>query len=413
MNLPVQTPDFAEAERAAYRDTLQVLPAIVERARLTLCGFCACVDKTFDLHVVAPHLLASDDADANRLGRELRRRAAAGIGGEIRIDWPAGPAWLDRFVDQAPTVGGTSAQAANVLAILGAPTLLALEERGVEQLVALHPEIRLAQGTDIVPARSAAPRAGGRRPAHHIFAFTEGRPLADIVPKRSTRVILRFADDGLEHDPDFEHASVTLARIAGAAILSGFNNIPEAERDESFAMARRTALAWRAAGLATIHLELGDYPQPELRALTLERLAGGYTSLGMNINELGLLLPGDAPPEAKARALAERLRIERVAIHADDGALCVTRGDPECERLALRMGCLLAATRAALGRPAPPRELPADAEYRPTWRSRIAAESGWHTVTVSAPYLRHPKSTLGLGDTFVAGTSLVLGALPA
>jgi ADP-dependent phosphofructokinase/glucokinase len=34
---------------------------------------------------------------------------------------------------------------------------------------------------------------------------------------------------------------------------------------------------------------------------------------------------------------------------------------------------------------------------------------GWHIVTCPSPHLQQPRTTLGLGDTFMAGCLLVLG----
>jgi ADP-dependent phosphofructokinase/glucokinase len=32
---------------------------------------------------------------------------------------------------------------------------------------------------------------------------------------------------------------------------------------------------------------------------------------------------------------------------------------------------------------------------------------GWSVVSCPAPYLKHPRSTVGLGDSFTAGTMLI------
>jgi ADP-dependent phosphofructokinase/glucokinase len=110
------------------------------------------------------------------------------------------------------------------------------------------------------------------------------------------------------------------------------------------------------------------------------------------------------------------MAVDRVCVHADDWALSVTRGEPRPERDALIVGCLLAATRAAAGHLAVPSGPPADAAYRAPPRPTAILPPGWQLVCCAAPYLRQPRTTLGLGDTFLAGTMLVLGqteAMPA
>jgi len=392
---------------ADYAVLARRLPQLARNARLTLCAFSACIDRLLDLHEVAPRLLAHADPLAVAFGLELRRRAAAGVGGEMCVDWPEGPAWLEPLA-RASRLGGTAAQAAQALALLDAPALLALQDRSPAQLALIDPRVLVADGGGMVPlAACPAGEASGKLP-HFIFEYTAGRDVAGVMPPRSTRVIVRFAEEDIDHDPAFAALSVPLATKAGAGIVDGFNELAL----ERFATAAARAMAvvdrWRAAGLAVVHAELGDYSEPRNRQATLAALRGRVTSIGMNRNELNVLARREAPPDAQALAVAEALLVDRVCIHADDWALSLTRGDPRQERLALMVGCLLAATRAAEGVPAVPAAPPAGARYASPPAPTIAA-AGWHVVTCAAPCLAHPRSTIGLGDTFLAGTLLVLG----
>ena len=104
---------------------------------------------------------------------ELERRAVNGIGGELFIDWPDGPGWIDRHVTGRKAIGGTSAQAAYMLAHLGAPALVALEDRSAGQLAVLHPETLVATEGGVAPVSSLVPEGAGR-PPHYIFEFTAG-----------------------------------------------------------------------------------------------------------------------------------------------------------------------------------------------------------------------------------------------
>jgi ADP-dependent phosphofructokinase/glucokinase len=390
-----------------YAALVRRLPQLAQSARLTLCAFSACIDRLLDLHALAPRLLAHADARAVAFGQELRRRAAAGIGGEICVDWPEGPAWLEPLAHTS-SLGGTAAQAAQALALLDAPALLSLQDRSPAQLALIDGRVLVAEGGGVIPLSACAAGAASGKLPHFIFEYSAGHDVAGATPPRSTRVIVRFAEEDIDHDPAFDAVSVALAASAGAGIVDGFNELAP----ERFAVASSRAMAvvdrWRAAGLAVVHAELGDYSEPRHREATLAVLGGRVSSIGMNRRELNVLLRHEAPVDAQALAVAEDLRVDRVCIHADDWALSLTRGDPRQERLALMAGCLLAATRAGQGAPAVPIAPPAGARYATPPAPTIAAK-GWHVVTCASPCLARPRSTIGLGDTFLAGTLLVLG----
>ena len=78
--------------------------------------------------------------------------------------------------------------------MLGAPTVIALADRGAEQLAVLHPHIAVCTGggdttavADLVPAPTPA------KPPHVICEFTSGTEWSGGSVSRSTRIILRFA----------------------------------------------------------------------------------------------------------------------------------------------------------------------------------------------------------------------------
>ena len=197
-------------------------------------------------------------ARATLLRDLLLERARRGLGGEIRFDWPGGAAWLDARLPRRVGLGGTGAQAAQTLGVLGAPTLLALRDRSAAQLALIHPQVKVAGPSGIVPARMIEGTGSGR-PAHYIVEFTAGVPAGDVVPPRSSRVIVRFEDDPLEADPWFARESIALAPSAGGAIVSGFNALPEGALPGILAWVRPLADSWRGAGLSQVHLELGDF----------------------------------------------------------------------------------------------------------------------------------------------------------
>ncbi|MGH7122212.1 MAG: ADP-dependent glucokinase/phosphofructokinase [Acetobacteraceae bacterium] len=400
---PIAEPDW----RQAYVESAARLRRAAANSRLILCGGSACIDRLVTLEEAAPLLLASAEPAAILLGSELLRRARAGIGGEI-VSRSAEALALPDHLGARSSLGGTAAQAAYALAQLGAPVLLALQDRTEAQIALLHPDILVATGKGLVRAGSLTPEPARGRPQHLIVEYVEGRGVAGIVPSRSTRVIVRFADDGMDHDRDFVTASEHLAAEAACGILSGFNAIPPGDLNATLAAAVALARSWRDVGIAALHVELGDFPNQSDRDAVLAALAGYFTSLGMNYHELEALLPADVPVVARVGTLARRLGAERVAVHADEWALTATRRDPCREQQALLAGCLLAASRAMHGRPHVPDAPPDGARFHLPYPA-LAEADGWYAVSCPAPWLPRPASTIGLGDTFVAGTMLVLG----
>ena len=200
---------------AAYVDLIGRLPRFVRDARLSLCGLSVCVDAVADLGAADALLEAEAATPPAALAAELKRRAANGIGGEIRVDWPAGPAWLEKHLRFRTALGGTGAHAAWVLTTLGAPALLSLADRSPMQLSQIDPGVLLAEGGKMVRAGDVRPR-GTPRTKMFIFEYTAGNAVGDVVPTRSSRIIVRFTDPGLEEDAEFLRVSAASAARSGS-----------------------------------------------------------------------------------------------------------------------------------------------------------------------------------------------------
>ena len=396
--------------RQAFDALAAAVPDFAAAAKPLLTGFAACVDKLIDLHAMAPAL------KCERAGRvlfdELMARARNGRGGEFEVDWPGGPGFLDTFVKPGATaIGGTSAQAACTLACLGGSAVIALGDRSPGQLAALHPAVKLFNENGTLVSVGDMRPTGAGKPAHYIFEYTAGRPLPDFTPQRSTRVIVRFAAEDLEDDPLFERYGRTQAAGAGAALLSSPNGVGAERLPSALDRMASFSRAWQDAGIP-VHFELGEYPTPGALDETLRRMTGSVTSIGLNFNELRSVGIASTAPKAELKAFAEHHSLSRLVVHADDWALALTRGDPERELDALAMGCLLASARAEAGEPIAKPHAPAAAVFGGAPHEPITsyAGSGWRIVCCAAPYLSKPTSTIGLGDTFTAGTMLVHAA---
>jgi ADP-dependent phosphofructokinase/glucokinase len=397
----------------SYRALIDRLPELARNARTTLCGFSVCVDVYFSLHDVADTLRREGrGSPAEAILDELERRAIAGVGGELAVDWPAGPQWIDAHLSGRRGIGGTGAQAAQMLALLGAPALLALADRSTAQLSVIHPDVTIATQAGAV-RRSAVPASGVANPPHYIFEYTAGRPVGGRPVARSSRTIVRFHDSALERDPDFESLSIEIAASAGAGIVCGFNEVAPERCETELDYAETVARAWRQKGLKLIHLELGDFAHLGTRQRTIDRLMPVVTSVGMSLSELNALKASSTRPELAAVELGERFELSRVCIHADEWALAATREDPARELEALQTGCLLASARASTGAFTVPSQLPDGAQIRMPPEPLLPRRDGWQVVRCPAPYLEKPAATIGLGDTFLAGTLLVLGGRAA
>ncbi|SOC36215.1 ADP-dependent phosphofructokinase/glucokinase [Rhizobium subbaraonis] len=401
----------AWADRYAALSEPQTGPlgrAALSEAGLFLCGISACIDARVDMQDIQPLLDAPAESPAGQLASLLLARAGRGIGGEVRFDWADGPAWLRERLKLRFALGGTGPQAAWVLGQLGVRSLVAVEDRHAAMLREIPKGVLLAEKGALKTADTVSVR-GSHIPEIFIFEFTAGRPIGGIVPIRSSRVIVRFCDRGIQLDAEFEAMSRRLASSAAAGLLSGLNDVAvDKVRTSSrhvFALSRD----WKAAGLATIHFELAGYATRQAIEDVLAEAGGAITSLGMSHSELLAMDPEAHHPMEALLELGERLGLERVCVHADTWAAAVTVNDPKEEELALMAGCAIASARAAHGAPAGTIATDPAAEFHPVPFENFVRKGRWTFVACASPYVEKPATTLGLGDSFTAGCLLILG----
>lgn len=390
-----------------YRDLIEALPKIVAEAPLTLCGMNACIDARVSMHDM-PALLHVEEGPAAAFAAKLVARASQGIGGEFAVDWPGGPAWLAAHVPVRYALGGTGPHTANVLTTLGAPAVLCLRDRSAHMLAHVPPGVLLVADDRLVPVETLTPH-GERQPEIFIFEYTAGVPIGAVVPDRSSRIIVRFHNPGLENDLAFDALTPALAARAGTGLVSGFNAVPSSDLDRDLARVFGLTRSWLSAGLKTVHLELAGYDSLALLESVLAAARGAIISIGMSHSELQTIDGTADPPVTAMMRLGKRIGCRRVCVHADHWAASVTRDDPEREEQALMLGCLLASARAATGHPVRPVEIEANAAFHPLPFPTGAQEDSWSFVACASPYLERPATTLGLGDTFTAGCLLALG----
>ncbi len=365
------------------------------------CITSACIDVVVDLSKVPDEL--EPPPEAMDLIALLRQRIARGIGGEIVYDWPGATDWVKGSLPHSLAWGGTGPHAAMALATAGERPLVALNDRSAATLSLIPDGVYLAEPKGPVPAQDCLQTAG-RQHNVIIFEFTEGiEVLGGTVPPRSSRVIVRTGDLGIEHDPHFSDLLETGRINVGAGLIGGFQCVPESDLASEYRRLATLAGQMTACGAAVVHFELAGYPTQSRVLDALSKMRGHITSVGMSESEFRGFF--DAPASADAlRDVAMAHDLRRLCVHSDRWAASATRDDPQTERQALMLGSLLASARAERGRACLPKQLPRGASLTPPdIPNRPRDHSGYAIVAVSTPYLSQPRTTLGMGDTFTAG----------
>lgn len=402
--------------RDAYTAVADRIVAAAPTATPALTSASACVDLIFPVDV--PRLAAlvhaaqtdrnsADHTPGPALIRRILDRVAAGRGGELLCPWPDGPAWFTRLLGepQRRQLGGTGPQASWALAVLGAPSVLALADRSADQLAVIDPRTGLCLGDEVVAAGSVIASGEPRKRPHCVLEFTAGTPIGNDLVRRSTRLILRFGDEPLECDDDFAALTPTLTH-ARAGLLSGMNALPADDIDGPVWLGR-LARSWSEAGMPTVHHELAEFPTPERMRAALRATVA--TSIGLSLSEVYVLAGRSGDPRLLARDAAQRGGATRAVVHGDAWALAVHRDDPAHQRDVLMIGSAVAAARAHHGAPSTELTPATEATFTDDLPSSGDLGDGWTATAVASPFLARPTATIGLGDTFVAGLLLAEG----
>ncbi|MEW7009643.1 ADP-dependent glucokinase/phosphofructokinase [Lentilitoribacter sp. EG35] len=406
MSLEPKTLD-EQSWRARYMRTANNLKQCVVDAPIALCLSNACVDAVCRLMDLDKAVTSSSPSGARDLFDKLQRRAIAGRGGELRCTWKGGPEWLRERLSLNRSIGGTGPQAAAALAAIGVPNLVALGNRNEVLLSTLPANVNIAVGNKLFEGRHVEPTTS-QMPEIFIFEFSAGETIAGTALPRSSRVIVRFDDPGLERDPEFDTYSNKIAGNA-AALIGGLGSVPSHRIDAELSYLKGLVETWRTNGLRWLHLELGGYEDKATLDAVLKAVGGIATSLGMSASEFPDVAYGRTATPEHMVEVAQQLGVERLCVHADDWASSVTRRSAETETEALITGSLLSAVRAAHGTVVSEVKVPEKSRFTETPYTSSRLEGEWNYISVATPYLIQPVATIGLGDTFSAGCILVLG----
>lgn len=336
----------------------------------------------------------------------LRSWLSEGRDGELFIDDEEAEPLLEQLVGAPERVqcGGTSIQASWSWSSLGLSPLLSLTSRSERQLRATADRVRVIADGEPVVVRQVAPVPGAVVPSNHVLELTRGTSGGGVQVARSSRITVVLARKRLQLDDGFLARSPELVRD-GVGLVSGLNGLGRA-RDEAVPRVAEAAARWREGGARLVHLELAEYAGSGELARVMELVGGHVDSVGMNASELGRLVGVGDPAHAAAGFAAEH-GLARVVVHADEWAMSVHRRDPAREELALAAGSLAAANRAQAGEPQGIWTIPEQARFAVEIPPSGAVAHGYRASVVATPYLATPRSTIGLGDTFVSGDLLV------
>lgn len=397
-----------------YREAIADLPGQLAAAGPIVAGFSATTDAIHTMSDESLTRLLTADGTGNTVFddglRTVQAWLAQGRDGELFIDDEAGEALLEAIVGRPERVqcGGTSIQACWSWATMGLQPLLALSNRTAKQLRATAPGVRVMVGGVPVPIPAVVPDPGADVPSNHVLEFVRGLSGAGVTLARSSRITVVFRRKQLHLERGFLEASGRMVR-GGVGLVSGLNGLGSA-REQSLPVVAQTVARWRDGGARLIHLELAEYAGAGELTRVMQIVGPHVDSVGMNASELARLV-GRSPVTAAA-GFAHEHGLRRVVVHADDWALCVHQGDRARERTALLAGSLAAANRAEAGAPAAVWALPGRARFATDLPRSGPTAHGYHATVVATPYLATPRSTIGLGDTFVSADLLVHAGAP-
>ena len=286
---------LGQRPQSTWRDRYSVLAEFVSaespQAQRVLLSSTACVDRIYRLdssRLATVSRVARVGAEpARSLCTEIMARVAKGHGGELFCNWPEGSRWAtDTLGPAARTqVGGTGPQAAWSLDVLGAPTVLGLADRSSEQMAVISNGVGLCTAEGIKPASDVRPTGHNAKTPNHILEFAQGTEWSGGALTRSSRIILRFRQTSMELDEWFIRQQPRLAPSAGGGLLAGVNELGANDR-ASRRWIESVAHTWTDLGLASRHLELGDYAGPEALVGHLGLVHGLIDSMGMSLSEL-------------------------------------------------------------------------------------------------------------------------------
>jgi ADP-dependent phosphofructokinase/glucokinase len=300
-------------------------------------------------------------------------------------------------------VGGTGLQAACAAAIGGTKAAVNLPSWSDEFQF-------LLQHVGLV----ALVKEQGFTPVHYVLDYT--------TETASNRIILRGPDEFKTSiiAPSFmEHLQQSHGRYDWL-LISGYNGVNTSEEVGPLLEESKQFLSSLGEHGPSVHLELGPIFTVEDQVNVIRELGPYVDSLGLNEDEMALLMNLEQPVLSLSnetlldllRVAYDRFNVPNMIFHTHQFAACVTKRKMDGWKEALHNAIRFASSRAAEGRCCTPSEMDAWEKRLPLHpRGERLAQlvEGREDIVIVPSYKAQAVSTVGLGDTFTAG---LLAAAP-
>ncbi|MEM1484539.1 ADP-dependent glucokinase/phosphofructokinase [Oscillospiraceae bacterium PP1C4] len=354
-----------------------------------------------------------------------------GLGGEIEVTSLEVCECLEQSFSTAYWLGGTCAQGASALNALGFPVVMHLTDKSQEVCSFLNkPGIYLVDENHLISAGQLKEHTIPIR--HMILQYPKGGKImvngTEYEIPLSNRLIIDY--DKVHKDLPVEKSFLTYCEEHADKLysynISGFNAIVDREllKKRLAQLSRHYETIKIKNPQAFLYLESAHYLNTKCRSMVYQTLAPLIDILGMNEEELvdlsgqlGFVMDKDSLPSVLdgLELVLSSYHLNGIIMHTKDYSMYYGNAIEGIDiEQGLTLGNLMSGTRARTGRYGSYEDL---AESLSMNLSEIGVEFARQlkdlypkrdVCLVPSRYLKYPKCTIGLGDTFVAGMQICL-----
>ncbi len=368
-------------------------------------------------------------ASEEDLARILSYFVIHGLGGEVDITSRKVIDVLTEYFDVEYGLGGTCAQGAAALGSMGIPVLVHITDCSkdvIRQMSGIR--IEAVKHGRAVPVETCV--SGEEALCHFIVQFTKDDVIRvfgkEYKVRLSNRLIMGYdtVHKVLPVEEEFLAYCEKNAKDICSYDISGFNAITDRKVMEE--RLERLAVHYRSVKEKNpdcrIYFESAHFINNEIREYTYQTLAEVIDIMGMNEEELvdltrtrGYAVDKDSL-DSILKGLEELIKVYPVhgfVVHSKDYALYFGKDMPGTDiEQGLTLGNLVSGTRARTGR------YGSVSDCRETLKLELSGTGlafakeleGYHlpykVVLVPSRYMEKPATTIGLGDSFVAGMQI-------
>lgn len=352
-----------------------------------------------------------------------------GLGGEVDISNIEVCNFLEKYFETEPALGGTAAQGCAALGAIGFPSIIHLTDSSREVCKFInYPDVSLISDNELV---SAIEGVTDTNPIKHFILQYDKGDIIEINGKQyvipvSNRLIMDY-DNVHKYLPvqyEFTQYIEENAKDFYSYSISGFNLIVDINTLHSRLkeLERHYSKLKQENPKCILYLEGAHYLNSECKHIVFEKLAQYIDILGMNEEELVAMTEkiGIRTNQNDLNSvligldsIISKYPVKGIVLHTKDYAMYYGKRINEIDiEKGLTLGNLMAATKARTGvygsredcRESLSLELsPIGLAFAEELEN---LETKQYTCIVPSRYMKYPKSTIGLGDTFVAGVQI-------